>query len=277
MEAVGEAEVIRSTTNGPVTQERIANDLAALGITPGMAVIVHSSLSRIGWVAGGAVAVIRALQAAVRSYGTLIMPAHSGDLSDPELWENPPVPREWWQPIRDHTPAFDPEVTPTRGVGVIAELFRTFPDVVRSSHPHVSFSGWGEQAVEILGDHALEDSLGESSPLSRLYEADGQVLLLGAWFDSNTSFHLAEYRADDPTRERVTLGAPVVVDGHRRWKSWSDINYRSDDFSEIGKAFVKANKQIVKVGKVGDATCHLFPQRACVDFAARWMHTHRRK
>jgi len=273
---MGEAESIAATTGGPVTGERLIGDLTALGLEPGAVVMVHSSLSRLGWVPGGAVTVIRSLQQVVRSYGTLLMPAHSGDYSDPSLWEHPPVPKEWWPVIRETMPAFDPEISPTRGVGIVPELFRNFPDVVRSTHPHVSFSGWGERAVEILSNHSLEDSLGENSPLARLYDADGWVLLLGAGFDTNTSFHLAEYRAEFASRERVTLGAPVIYDGHRRWKTFSDINYNSDDFDEIGKAFLKSYKQAVRTGTVGMAPSYLFRQRLAVDFAVKWLHTHRR-
>lgn len=273
---MSEADSIRNTTDGPITEETLVTELSSLGVQPGSCLLVHTSLSSLGWVSGGAITVIRALQEVVRTYGTIIMPAHSGDYSDPALWENPPVPEPWWPKIRDSMPAFDPEVSPTRGIGIVAERFRTFPDVVRSNHPHVSFSGWGERAIEILSNHQLEDSLGENSPLARIYDADGQVLLLGAGFNSNTSFHLSEYRAEYSARERVTLGAPVIVEGHRRWKNFSDVNYNSDDFGEIGKAFLKSHKQQVKVGKVGMATAHLFDQRAAVDYAVRWMHTHRR-
>ena len=273
---MGEADSIRNTSDGPITEALLVDHLCALGLKPGNIVLVHTCLSKLGWVSGGAITVIRALQQVVRSYGTIIMPAHSGDYSDPELWENPPVPTDWWPKIRDTMPAFDPEIAPTRGVGIVAELFRNFPDVLRSDHPHVSFTAWGESAMELLGTHSLEDSLGEGSPLARIYEADGLVLFLGAGFDSNTSFHLAEYRAEYTARERVTLGAPLLVDGHRRWKNFSDINYNSEDFAEIGKAFLKSHKQQIHVGKVGLATAYLFPQRAAVDYAVKWMHTHRR-
>jgi len=271
-----EADVIARTEDGPVTEDRLVRDLTDLGVRPGITMIVHSSLSAIGWVPGGAVTVIRALQRLVRPYGTLVMPAHSGDYSDPALWENPPVPKTWWPVIRENMPAFDPEVAPTRGIGRVAELFRSFPDVLRSAHPHVSFCAWGEGAIDILAEHALEDSLGESSPLARIYEADGWVLLLGAGHEANTSFHLAEYRSEYATKERVTLGAPVNVDGHSRWRSFSDINYDSGDFAEIGKAFQKSHKQQVRTGRVGMASSVLFRQRIAVDFAVRWMHTHRR-
>jgi aminoglycoside 3-N-acetyltransferase len=273
---MSEAEVIEAFSDEPITAERVQRDLARLGLEPGAVVIVHTSLSRMRWVCGGPVAVITALEEQVRSWGTIVMPAHSGDLSDPELWENPPVPRSWWQSIRDTMPAFDPETTPTRALGRTPELFRTHPGVVRSRHPHVSFSAWGERAVELVSDHSLEFGLGEGSPLARLYDADAQVLLLGAGFDANTSFHLAEYRSEYPGKDRVILGAPILVDGHRRWKTFTDINYRSDDFEEIGRAFLKRHKQAIRAGRVGHAQSHLFPQRLAVDFAARWMKNHRR-
>jgi aminoglycoside 3-N-acetyltransferase len=270
-----ESDVVAAHQDKPVTQEAIAEDLSALGLGPGDLAIVHTRLSALGWVCGGPVAVIKALQECVRSYGTIVMPTHSGDLSDPQLWENPPVPRGWWQTIRDTMPAYEPEVTPTRGVGRTPELFRTLPDVVRSAHPHVSFAAWGERAVDVVSDHPLEFCLGDDSPLGRLYDLDGRVLMLGAPFDSCTIFHLAEYRADYRTKDRVLLGAPVFKDGHRRWKTFTDINYSSDDFGEIGRAFLKSHEKEVRTGRVGAATAHLFSVRLAVDFAAKWLHSHR--
>ncbi len=97
----------------PATVASLAADLRALGVTEGSTLLVHSSLSALGFVCGGAPAVVQALRSALGAGGTLTVPTHSGDLSEPSRWRNPPVPQDWWQTIRDETPPFDPATTPT--------------------------------------------------------------------------------------------------------------------------------------------------------------------
>ncbi len=132
-----------------VTRSSIIADLRALGVEAGSTGIVHSSLTRLGWVAGGTYAVVLALRETFGPHGTIVMPAHSGDLTDPARWTSPPVPEEWWPVIRAETPAFDPQSTPTRNMGAIVDCFRTFPGVVRSMHPTVSFVALGPNADTI--------------------------------------------------------------------------------------------------------------------------------
>jgi aminoglycoside 3-N-acetyltransferase len=262
---MSEADVI-ARTHIPGTRESIARDLRALGLAPGMVVLAHSSLSALGWVCGGPVAVVQALQEVLTPDGTLVMPTQTGEYSDPANWQQPPVPERWVQVIRDTMPAFDPRITPTRGMGRIVETFRTWPGVVRSSHPHVSFAAWGRHARHIVEHHQLEYALGEGSPLAHIYDLDGSVILLGVGYDSNTSFHLAQYRA--PGMIEVQEGAPILEHGRRVWKTYTDIEMDTAEFSAIGEAFEREGQ--VRRGTVGAGEVRLFRQRPAVDFAADW-------
>lgn len=263
---MSEAEVTLRTPS-PRTRKSIAAELHQLGLAAEMVVLVHSSLSSLGWVCGGPVTVVQALMDVVTVTGTLVMTTHSGDYSDPAEWQDPSVPSEWWPIIRETMPAFDPQVAPTRGMGQIVEVFRTWSKVRRSSHPTVSFAAWGQHAAAIIMGHSLDDSLGEESPLARLYDLNGWVLLLGVGYESSTCFHLAEYRSAGA--KQVEKGAPVLEAGQRVWKSYTDIEFDTDCFVEMGEAFEKAGH--VKISKAGAATTRLFPIRCAVDFAVNWL------
>ncbi len=258
----------------PVTVASLCEDLRALGIVPGDLVLVHSSLSSLGWVCGGSQAAVMGLLAALSSSnakGTLVMPAHSGEWSDPAEWRHPPVPEEWIPIIRDNMPAYDPDMTPTRGMGKIPETFRKFPGTHRSANPQLSFTANGPLAHRILEGHPLSPMLGMSSPLGFLYANDAKVLLLGVDYDKCTALHLAESMWDG--MPKVRMGTAMMEEGERIWKWFEDYDYDSDDFISIGLAF----EQVFPVirGKVGRADCRLFDMKAAVDFALSWISMNR--
>jgi aminoglycoside 3-N-acetyltransferase len=153
-------------SDAPRTRASIASDLRSLGVTPGGALLVHTAVSRLGWVCGGPVAVAQALLDALGPDGTLVVPTHTTGNSNPARWENPPVPAAWWPLIREHMPGFDPQITPSQGVGALPEVVRTLPGAFRSAHPQMSFAAIGPQAERITAGHVLESGLGEGSPLA---------------------------------------------------------------------------------------------------------------
>lgn len=267
---MSEAEVIKRSKVA-VTRSLLIRDLQKIGLAEGMTVIVHSSMSRIGWLCGGPVTLISALQSVLTPSGTLVMPAHSADVSDPADWENPSVPSSWFHDIYQEMPAFDPRRTPTFGMGRVAETFRSFPDVRRSNHPIYSFSAWGADRDALISRHPLDDGLGKDSPLGKIYDRAGYVLLIGVGYGNNTSMHLGEYLSGK--LEMVERSSPVRMKGRRQWVTYQDGDYHEENFEAIGKAFEASQpgSTVFRFRRIGQAPSILLAQRAIVDFTARYI------
>ncbi|CAB3815865.1 SPbeta prophage-derived aminoglycoside N(3')-acetyltransferase-like protein YokD [Achromobacter insuavis] len=232
-----EADLL-ARTPFPATRDSLAAQLREAGLRPGATVLAHTSLRALGWIAGGPVALIQALLDSVGPDGLVAMPAHSSDLTDPAQWQAPPVPAAWLETLRAHTPAYDPAITPTRGMGAVAELFRTWPGAARSQHPTCSFAAVGAGAAALTAGHALEDPLGETSPLEKLLRADADILLLGVGFDVCTMLHLAEQRAW-PERPRHAEASPIMENGQRVWRRYTQpALLDSDHFLPVGQSLL---------------------------------------
>jgi aminoglycoside 3-N-acetyltransferase len=255
----------------PLTRGTLAADLAASGLNAGDTVLVHSSLRAIGWVCGGAVAVVQALLDILGPEGTLVVPAMTAGNRDPSTWQ-PPVPPSWWPIIRDSLPGFDPALTPSEAVGAVAEQVRTWPGAVRSDHPQSSFAAVGSRAAALMAGHRLDCHLGEESPLARLAAAGARVLLLGVGYHRATVFHLAEYRQADPPRRDYSCA--VLTGRQRRWITYRDVDLDDSDFGRLGRDFERETG-LVLVGRVGAATTPRFGVPDAVDFARSWLATHR--
>jgi aminoglycoside 3-N-acetyltransferase len=263
-----------SASPGPlVTRESIRHDLTALGVPPGGVVLLHSSLRALGYVCGGAAAVVYALLDVLTPAGTLVVPAQTPDHRDPARWTHRPVPPEWWPEIREHLPAYDPAVHDCRSMGLIAETVRTWPGATRSGHPQVSFAAVGAAAAAVTARHDLDSELGEASPLAAIEAAAGLVLLLGVGYDRCTMFHLAEYRRGGPLPRREQ-SCPVRTAQGRRWVTYSGVALDASDFNRLGADFERETGRVV-IGQVGGAVARLLPARAAVAYAQRWQATHR--
>lgn len=251
-----------------ITQPTVSGGLRQMGIRPGATLLVHCRMSSLGHVQGGAQTLIEALLDQLGSAGTLVMPTFTGGRFDPSEWSNPPVDQALWDRIRFETPAYHPQKTPT-GVSMskLYELFRTWPAVVRTDHPHSSFAAWGQHRNLVVETHDLEQRFGETSPLKKLYDLNAVVLFLGTTYATNTCFHLAEYRqASPPIRDYLIV---QLVNGARRLITYQDVDTDSSRFEDIGADFETANP--VTIGSIGNARCRQFRLRDAVDFAVNWL------
>ncbi|MHA1193858.1 MAG: AAC(3) family N-acetyltransferase, partial [Promethearchaeota archaeon] len=122
-------------------------------------------------------------------------------------------------------------------------------------------------------NHPLENDLGKSSPLGKIYDLNGQILLLGVPHLNNTSLHLAEYLCEYPGKKIVEIGSAIYVNKKRKWVIWKELDNISDDFDDIGRDYEESINYHPQ--KVGQAEARLLSQRDMVDFAVKWMMKNR--
>ena len=257
-----------------VLKQDILSALSEVGVCNGQTIMVHTSLSSLGFVCGGAQVIIEALLETVGTEGTIMMPTQSWKNLDPATgvhWEEPGI---WWPLIRENWPAYNKDITPTNTMGTVAEMFRKWPGTLRSDHPARSVAAWGKHAEYLTATHDLSNIFGDGSPIGKLYELDGLVLLIGVGYDKNTSLHLADVRANYPSKHNSTEHSAVLEDGKRVWKQYETLFVDGEDFNEIGAAF--ENTCSVRKAALGNGTITLMKQRELVDFAVTWIEQNRK-
>ena len=257
-----------------LTQEDLAGQFARAGVAEGQTIIVHASMKSIGFVTGGPEALIRALLGLIGDDGTLIAPAQTWKNLDPSTGDHWQEPQEWWPIIRAHWPAYDKDVTPAIGMGVVPEMLRKWPGARRSDHPARSFAAVGKHAEYVTADHDLSNIFGEHSPLDKLYRLDGHILLIGVDHDKNTSLHLAETRARYGSKRYAEESSAMLVGGKRQWVTYRTLAVDDADFVRLGREYEAEHG--IEVHRVGNADVRLLRQRPLVDWSVQWMERNRK-
>jgi aminoglycoside 3-N-acetyltransferase len=256
------------------TRATLARDLRDLGLRRGAIVMVHAGLRAVGPVVGGPDQVIGALLDALGPQGTIMV--YAG-------WEEMPYDYDSWDARqqrlwREEAPPFDPATSRAqRGHGALVELLRTTPGARRSDHAEASIAAVGAQAEWITANHPQRYGYGEGSPLHRLVQAQGQVLMLGAPLDKVTLLHHAEHVAAVPDKKHERFGVPLLRDGQRVWGEI--LQYDTSDgivdapytLEQIAGDALTAG--IGCRGRVGRATCHLFDAAPLARFAVDWLES----
>jgi aminoglycoside 3-N-acetyltransferase len=243
----------RSETARPVTRESISRDLSRLGIGAGDVVFFHSSLKSLGWVEGGADAVVDAFIDVVGPEGLVIVPTLTWCFAN-------------YGPARV---PFDPAETPSR-VGAISEALRRRPDAHRSAHPTHSIAGIGRRAEELVAGHDRTSTFGKDGPYRRYVEWSAKILFLGVDSTCNTTLHAIEDWLDLPymqTEQALAKGPggkPAVVTVTKSPMGHRDF-YRKD--SKVERLL--RSSDLMRAGRIGAADSFWMPSQEMVEVVVK--------
>lgn len=218
------------------TKDSLMKQLEELGIDREGTLLVHSSLNSMGPVDGGAETVLDAYAEYMKD-GLLVLPTHT------------------WFYIHANNPKFYVDDSPSC-IGILPELFRKRPGVVRSWHPTHSVAALGRDAIPFTrDDHRFDTPCARGSSWGKLLDRKATILLVGVDLRRNTFIHGVEEWADIPGRltdhhEMLCTvlpdGTEITVPSRRHCGlSWSEHFWKVDRVLETAGAMYK--------GQLGDA------------------------
>jgi len=232
-----------------VTRESIALDLSRLGILRGDVVFVHSSLKSLGWVEGGAEAVVDAFLEVLGPDGLLVVPTLSWSFAE---GDPPRLP-------------FDPQETPSR-VGLISETLRRRPQAFRSAHPTHSIAALGRRAAELVKGHEHTSTFGRDGPYGRYVDWGAKIVFLGVDLRCNTTLHAIEDWLDMPYVQ-VEKALVKGADGRTQVVEVTKSPAGDRDFyrrnSKVERLLTRAG--LIRRGKVGAGETLWLSSREMVD------------
>ncbi len=225
------------------TKEQLKEHLAAMGLTGTETILIHSSMRAIGEVEGGADTVLDALMEYF-SEGLLLLPTHT------------------WNSVNSENPVFDVRTSPCC-VGILPELFRQRPGVLRSLHPTHSLAAYGRNAAAYLAGEVNNNTpCTPGGCYDRLRTVNGKILLLGVTHARNTFIHSVEEVLNVPNRLSDTpakltvldyLGDPHTVYMRRHYNA--DQPHISEEFIKLEQAYLDCGA--ARNTTFGDAPCIL--------------------
>ena len=233
-----------------VTKDDLAEDLAGLGIPHGGLLFVHSSLSAIGEVEGGADTVVDALLETLGPDGTLVVPTFT--YADPHDYPDSINPNWIFDPANTHS-----------GMGAITNAVRMRKNALRSVHLWHSVAAIGPLAEKVVTGNGKTwaSAWDANSPMAWTFDNGASILMLGVPYQNLTAIHVWEVEFNVDYRETTFITrrtplhdgtlVPLASQVHAR-KDW----HPGSDFNRFGERMEKVG--LVGVGHVGNAVARLF-------------------
>ncbi|WP_041675363.1 aminoglycoside 3-N-acetyltransferase [Ramlibacter tataouinensis] len=256
------------------TRASLHGDLERLGVADGDVVMVHAAVSRVGRLLHGPDALIAGLIDAVGATGTIVAYTDWDGAYEELLDDEGRVPPRW----RDQIPGFNPSTSRAiRDNGILAEFIRTTPGARRSRNPGASVAAIGAQAQWLTDDHPMDFGYGERSPLAKLVEMGGKVLMLGAPLDTMTLLHHAEHLARVPNKRRKRFEVPLETAGYTTWRFIEEFDttdpiipgLADDYFAQVVREYLASGHGTQ--GLVGEAPSVLVSAAEVCAFAVSWL------
>lgn len=251
-----------------------AADVRRIGVGTGDVVMAHASVRAVGPLINGPDTLAAALLEAIGPSGTLVVATDWEAPYQDLLDDDGRVPDPW----REHVPPFDPQTSRAmRENGVLAEFVRTTPGALRSGNPNCSVTAIGARAEWLTADQPLDYGYGPGSPLAKLAEVGGKVLMIGAPFDTMTLLHHAEHLAKVPGKRVFRVEVPHLAPSGTWWRMTEEYEsskaivpgFPDDYFRQIVSAFLDTGSG--SRGAIGEAAATLVDAGAMVAFGARWI------
>ncbi len=250
-----------------ITIEDAKTLLRNIGIQNGDVLEVHASMKSIGFMLGGANALLDAILETIGFEGTIVMSAHSSDNSEPAYFQKPPIDVALYQTIRENTPSFKGKFDDLYGMGQLAVALQKRPSVYFSNHPQVSMMSHGKHAKWITQSHPLNDMFGLRSPIAKMVELKTKVLLIGVEYDSCTGMHLGEVLSQK--RPIIIQGSRMVVGSKEEWVKFLSHDFDSNDFNQVGRNMELENK--VSLSLLGNSVVKSFDLEYAVRSIQRYL------
>jgi aminoglycoside 3-N-acetyltransferase len=254
-----------------ITRKMLTYYFKKLGISKNQTVMLHISVKSIGWIEIGPEVVIQSLLDVLSPKGTLMMYVGWNEAPD-EKWSE-----AIYNKYLENNPPFDPLISKANpNYSILAECLRNWSGAFRSNHPEASIAAVGAKAEWITKNHPINYPYGYGSPLEKLCNLNGKILLVGAPLNTITLLHYAENLAKIPNKRIIHYKVPIKRNNRKVIIEIEDFDSTKGIVANAEEYFKKIISEYLESGKgqrgiVGAANSYLFEADDLKNYAIEWL------